>query len=250
MENNIWTKPFRFVSDSSESWNFDVYFINNRNEYFLFLPDSLMVFNLINFDGNFSLISQSDSQNSYTRYTVDISECEIVSLSIVYNKNKNKGFASCSENYGEYDLNIFEVEYNNLSSTVFEKFDILEILQSLPTSIINPETTNIFSSISSSYKENHLFDIIFNKDGYIFKGEIKEKKEDIENKLDEIMNIIEIKEKYIIFGEDYNITITNNNNNDELLKTVYVDLKECEEILRNEYKIPPSEILILPNWNK
>ena len=246
LENKIWAEPFLFIEDASGNWNFDVYYSDDVNGYFLFFPQSLFVYAFINLDENFRIKSLNNSQNCFTKY--EINECsEIYSSSIIYNQNINKGIVNCQETSDLSSLIISEIEYNCYYSTIFTEFDIIEKLKSLPTYIIELESSNaFFSSISSSNEEGSNFiNIFFIKEGDIFKGEIKEKKEDLEHKLDEIMNIIEIGKKYIIFGEDYNITINKNNNNDEFLKNVNVDLKECEEILRNEYKMSPKETLTL-----
>ena len=58
------------------------------------------------------------------------------------------------------------------------------------------------------------------------------------------MENIDIGKKYIINGNDYNITITPINHLDSF-KSTFVDFSLCQEILRNQYKIPSDEILTI-----
>ena len=58
------------------------------------------------------------------------------------------------------------------------------------------------------------------------KGKINKTKEELENNLDEIIEIIEIGKKYEISGNNYNITITPINNKDSFKSAfVFVNMR-------------------------
>jgi hypothetical protein len=109
----------------------------------------------------------------------------------------------------------------------------------LKSSLITSSSPN--TNISES--KNHI-NISFHLDGDINKGKIDKNKEEIEDNLKEIMEIIEIGKKYEINGNDYNMTITPIKDLNTV-KSTYVDITLCEQILRKEYKIPQDDILTI-----
>ena len=107
--------------------------------------------------------------------------------------------------------------------------------------------TTLISSYTSQNEKNEDSNnksIQFHIDGDIMKGKINKTKEEIENNLEEIIEIIEIGKKYEINGNNYNITITPINNKDSF-KSAFVDMTKCEDILRKEYNMTKAEILTI-----
>ena len=137
-----------------------------------------------------------------------------------------------------------------LTSTIHSKissFPSSKLISSL-TSIPNMslKSSAFFSSIPYNSINLYKNDLInfYNLDEDIIKGTISKTKEELEDNLKEIMDVIEIGKKYEINGNDYNLTITPINDLNTV-KSTYIDFSDCEEILRKECHIPPEEILTI-----
>ena len=133
---------------------------------------------------------------------------------------------------------IFE---SSTSSPLNSTSPLIPKLSTFISNLSNPITTT--TATSSSPDGNYLFEIIFN-DGNIIKGKIDKTKEELENSLDMLINITENGKKYLIYGKDYNITITPINDLNTF-KSTYVDFTLCEGILRKEYNISLDELLTI-----
>ena len=102
-----------------------------------------------------------------------------------------------------------------------------------------PDYTNISNSL------NKYIDYIeFYDKGEIIKGKTNKTKEEMEDNLKEIIDVIEIGKKYIINGDDYNMTISPINVIDTFQST-YVELSICEQILRKQYNLSSDEVLTI-----
>ena len=114
-----------------------------------------------------------------------------------------------------------------------------EISQKIPNSTIlySLDLPSIASSISLNY-------IDFYDEGNIIKGKINITKKEAEKNIKQIMEIIQINQKYKLYGEDFNLTISPINDINSFNST-YVELNECEEILRGQYELSSEEILII-----
>ena len=86
--------------------------------------------------------------------------------------------------------------YSNLAASITSKFPDKSMHSSL-----------LFSSIPNNLNKNDIF-TTFISDGDIIKGKIDKPKDQLEDNLQEIMNVIDIGKKYEINGNDYNLTIT------------------------------------------
>ena len=117
---------------------------------------------------------------------------------------------------------------------------------SLPSSLFLSSTSPLIQStnlISSTYlEETEIIQFYENED--LIKGKINIGKEKLENNLENIMKIINIGKKYEINGEDYDIKITPINDQDSI-KSSFVDFTLCEQILRKIYNISTDEILTI-----
>jgi hypothetical protein len=78
----------------------------------------------------------------------------------------------------------------------------------------------------------------------VYKGIMNIEKENLEDKLKEIVEAIDIGKKYEINGKDYNLSIAPINDLNTF-KSTYVDLTLCEQILRNKSNISSDEILTI-----
>ena len=115
-----------------------------------------------------------------------------------------------------------------------------EFPQNLPYSIIS-NTLSLTSSTISSIVLNY---ILIYDEGDIISGKINITKKELEKRLNEIVKLIKVNQKYKINGDDYNITISPINDINSFNST-YIDFSECEKILRKEYHLSPEEILTI-----
>jgi hypothetical protein len=76
------------------------------------------------------------------------------------------------------------------------------------------------------------------------KAKINVTKEELENHLDDIIEQVEIGQRYEINGNDYNITITSIDDIDNF-KSTYADLSICEQILRKTKNISEDKTLTM-----
>ena len=225
---NSETKEWSNIDTELENCNFYQYnrglkYIND--EYFIYCYNSIEKVTFFKLDEEFSSIQFNDEGKCF----FNIQECyQIFTSSIVFNKNQNKYslLFDCSYSNG----NVFRI--SNINNTCHEL--VKEINISLSNSQL-PKT--------NSYSDNLNY-IDFYEFGDIIKGRTNKTKEDIENNLDEIIDEIEIGERYEIEGNDYNIKISPVNLIDTFNST-YVEFSICEQILRNQNKIPENEVLTI-----
>ena len=149
-------------------------------------------------------------------------------------------------------LNLYSTSYYSTiletkSSSLISFKEKSHILSHSNDSILSTKIQYYSSTIINKNiipKEDEIKNITFHLDNDIFHGEIKLEKEELEDKLNEIMQIIEIGQKYEINGKDYNISITPINDLNTF-KSTYVDFTVCEKILRNKLNISSEEILTI-----
>ena len=110
------------------------------------------------------------------------------------------------------------------------------------------KSTSLFSSqIYHQDEEKKIFninDINFNSVGDILKGKINNTKEEIEKSLKNIVDQIEIGQKYEINGKDYNLLISPVEDIDTFQST-HVEFSICEQILRKVYNMSQDDIITI-----
>ena len=126
-----------------------------------------------------------------------------------------------------------------VNSTIFSH----TINSILSTEILQiPFSSLIYKDESTNYKE--IKNITFYLEEDVYKGIMNIEKENLEDKLKEIVEAIDIGKKYEINGKDYNLSIAPINDLNTF-KSTYVDLTLCEQILRNKSNISSDEILTI-----
>ena len=138
-----------------------------------------------------------------------------------------------------------------LESDTLSNFSIINlssIISNIPNTSFTSEELFIssipdYSNISNSVIK-YIDYIEFYDKRDIIKGKTNKTKEEIEENLKEIIDIIEIGKKYIINGDDYNMTISPNNVI-YTFQSTYVELSICEQILRKQYNLSSDEILTI-----
>ena len=144
----------------------------------------------------------------------------------------------------------------NIESTLIHQISNSDLQTSLmfPSTIYEINPSKISPSIypliqispSSRYNSDipsNNIDIIFYDEGEVIKGKLNKTKENLEDEIDKIINIIEIGQKYKIDGDDYNITISPI---DEISYfDTYIDFLECEDILRLRHNLSDKEVLTI-----
>ena len=160
-----------------------------------------------------------------------------------------KNFSSPSYSFHSSLLS-FSSNYSPLLSTSIKNYTISSLKYTPFTSLIFTSSliqSSILSTKSSLSITNNLsdpIDIQFYFEGDINKAKINETKEEIETKLNNIINKIEIGKKYEINGKDFNISISPVDVINTFT-TSYVEFSICEQILRKQYNISKNEILTI-----
>jgi len=265
-ENNIWSDYINLGSSFlGIQSDFNLYLTDN-NEYIVFFNYKYNQYNIHNYDKNFK---------GKCSYKYQFNKCgnEYSYNNLLYNKDKLYLLINCYENENSNNTNFssYEIEeicndqediydFNiTLSSTLFNSLlsssDLKEqssypysylfssILNSSKNSILSstaliPSTQifNLPNSTSNKLDINCTQDICF--------GKTNKTKEEILNNLEEIMENINIGIKYLIYGEEYNISISPINE----LKTYqssYVNFTLCENILRIKNNLTNNETLTI-----
>jgi len=110
------------------------------------------------------------------------------------------------------------------------------------SSLIVSNSTIIYLTTFSSLFNNFDFKININCEEDICFGKVNITKEEIGNNLDEIMENITIGNKYLIYGNDYNISIYPINEQN-VFQSTFVDFSLCENILRIKNNLTNNETL-------
>lgn len=237
----IWSDTYQFVGYSSGvQYSFDIYYINNNNEYFIYLPVTMKRYNIYKLDNEFNIKNSNNGKKCFLILTYDDGEI-FYNFVILYNKNKYIKLNSYEHSNNIYYFEITEIPNNCTDSFYFEGFNLNEKLSS-----VTPITTPLTHKISSEniLLTNKKINIKLYNDGEIIKGVINEPKENIVNNINEILKIIEIGYKYKINGDEYNMTISPIEDINSF-NSSYIDFSKCEEILRIKYNLPNEEILTI-----
>jgi hypothetical protein len=227
-ENNIWSDYIKLgTSYLGLTSDFDLY-MTSKNEYIIYYNYIIKKYKIHNYDKNYK------GKCSY-EYQVDTCEKEYSYNTLLYNKDKLYLLINCYDNENNTTFSSYEVKeecndqediydfnltlFSNLFNSIISSSELKE-QTSIPssylfTSILHSSKNSILSS-SLLIPSTQLFtlpnstsnklDIICEKD--IIFGKTNKTKEEIWNNLDEIMQNINIGKKYLIYGNDYNISIS------------------------------------------
>ena len=254
-KNNIFKNPFEvFNNCKSENYAIDFIFLNNSQEYIFFCFSDRRILNIFTFDINFNLkpiINNDYSKRSFILETEN--SYSTISSTFLYLPDENQFIIVYS--HGVYEFVFDEKELCLDEDSIYDCNLIIENDTEFNISIIN--NSEIINNIYTDYifynkvsneveeginitKKNkkYIFDNIEN----ILTVKIEEKKEEILNILDNIITEIDIGNNYKISGTDYNINIFPINDNRDSNST-FIDLGECETILRDKYNLSSEEII-------
>ena len=272
-ENNIWSEEVKlgncFIGVQS---NFNIY-MTSKNEYIIFFNYNHNKYIIYNYEKNFKakykyIYSVDKCGSDYTFNTIILNKDRCYLLIICFSQNENEKFYMTSftayeikeESTNKEDLKDFNVtlfpSLNNYissssdleeqnpfsSSNLFESIINSSIKSILSSSLLVIPNSNFISSTLSSNFNKYENKIIINCEQDICIGKINETKEEIGNNLDEIMKNISIGTKYLIYGNDYNISIFPINDSDSFQST-FVDFSLCENILRIKNNLTNNETL-------
>lgn len=88
-----WSEPFEFSiianNDEYDEYDFEVYYIKKRDEYFFYLPKNEFNYTIFKLDKNFIIKESNDNGKCYLTYGINQYN-EKNSFMIVYDKNNNK----------------------------------------------------------------------------------------------------------------------------------------------------------------
>ena len=206
-----------------------------------------------NFKGKYYYIyTFSICENDYSFHTLIFNKDKCYLLDNCYSKNENGTFninnfstyeVEEENNYQEFliDFNVtlFPSLNNNILSSILNS-SIYPILSS--SSLIVPNSTISYSTTFSSNSFDFDSKIIINCEKGICIGSIDKTKEEIGNDLKQIIENITIGNKYLIYGNDYNISIYPINDHN-IFQSTFVDFSLCENILRIKNNLTNNETL-------
>ena len=263
-ENNIWS-DYIYLGSSFMGIQSDFSFhMTNQNEYIFYYNNKYNHYKIYYYDKNIK---------GKCGYEYEFEKCgdENSYYNLIYIKDKFYLLINCYENKNEANFSIYEVEeecndqeeiydfnltlFSNLFNSILSSSMIKEQI-SFPssyifTSILNSSKNSILSSsllISSTqlftlpHSTSIKLDINCEQD--ICYGKANKNKEEIENNLDEIMKNIDIGQKYLIYGNDYNISISPINELKSFQST-YVNFSLCENVLRIKNNLTNNETLTI-----
>ena len=263
-ENNIWSDFINLgTSFSGKTSDFNLY-MTNKNEYIIFYNYVYNEYNIYNYDKRFK------GKCSYN-YQIDKCEKEYSYTTLLYNQDKLYLLISCFEDANNTDFSIYEIEedckdkkdmydfnvtlFPTLFNSILSSSKLQEQISFSPsysfTSILSSSNNSILSS-SVSISTTQLFTLpnsTSNKleiscEQDICFGKTNKTKEEIGNNLNEIIENINIGKKYLIYGIDYNISISPINELKSFQST-YVNFSLCENVLRIKNNITNNETLII-----
>ena len=250
LENKTFHNSFE-VFNNCKPTNYAIGFIylNNTKEYIFFCFSDRKILNVFTFDINFNLKIINNNEYSKRSFIFDIREVYIYSSTFLYLANENKFIIVYT--HGIYESNFYEIELCLDEVSIYDCNRIVEnSTQIIYSSLINSDiinTDNIFNTTNNEIEEtiniikNNKF-IFTNNNEEILTVKIEEKREEILNILENIITEIDIGNNYKISGSDYNISIYPINDNRDSNLT-YIDLGECETILRGKYNLSSEEII-------
>ena len=277
-KNNIWSEHITLASTISIAYDLDINYSIDNNEYYLYFYYEYNVLYFFKFDQFFNLKCSNEEKCIYT-YEIKCGNSEY-SSSFICNKAIYKLYISCQYDYilEKIDLNgennaVFEYTKFNISkdSPLYSTIlflstnsssdsdsilstsllsDSIILPSSLSTSLISPTSPStsliqLYSSSLSVSTYSSLFEAIpsllisssIKKTNYIDYDDYE-----IKGNLSNIIDEIEVGQKYKINGDDYNIIISPIKMTNAF-KSTYIEFSLCEHILRKHYNLSSTEII-------
>ena len=254
-ESKEFSESFDLFYNSIE-YNFDVIYLKSKNEFYVHFTTNTTSFNfyLMKFYDDYNANIMNRNYECFQIY--NLSNCSFKTSSfLIYYKNDLIEFTTCKSNKNNDDNYYFYInEFNYLCNNQFTNES-----NQLPIYSLNPSTLP-YLDFAEDFTEDFKEDFIdfthftqssqlekileFYNDEDIMKSKTNLSKEELENNLDNILELIEIGKNYEINGNNYNASITPIN----LLnpsKSAFIDLTVCEEILRKHYNLSKIELLTI-----
>ena len=233
---------------------------NNNKSYINFENYNILIYSSsLIYDNNneiYSLVYSCNKDNKDTFNYVEIIESQSSKVPIEENCNFQEAINSISFSslkdsiVGITSTKISTIKKETIPQINFSTNFLSEITitnqKSFPqTTLLNIPNSSfiIISNYSNTYIDKNSDLQFYNEEDDIIRGKIYKNKEGLENYLDELMKEVEIGRKYVIYGDDYNITVSPVDDVD--FKSTYIDFSLCEEILRKVNHIPESEVLTI-----
>ena len=248
-------------------------FFTNSKEYVLYCHDHYGI-KFIRLNENFQIINDSSGKNN-CMVTTTISGINLYGDVLVYS-NTDKSYYYISSFY-DSDQIMKKEKIEDLCNSEF-KGDILfynqplnetdndqtdpsdnpksnstssNFTNSTSSNFTNSTSSNFTNSTSSNFTNSNSSNFInstssnrTSSNGETIVMYLNESVGNIVNNLEELLENIEIGKVYKLPGENYEIKIKPLNYTEEK-NTTTVDLKECGEILKKEYKLPANALLTI-----
>ena len=175
--------------------------------------------------------NNTSDNNTINSNTINI-DTDIINISYAINDTINiNSFSS--------DIISETFNYNEFNSV-----NTINTFINSNTIISNKIINNIIddNAINNNDKIDEIKNINFVNINNIKTAKTNKIKEEIINHIDDIINQIDIGTNYKLIGEDYDIIVSPINNYKDL-NLSYIDLGECENILRDKYNLKTDEII-------
>ena len=271
--NNLWSDSIKIGSSFLGIQSDFGLYMTSKNEYIVFYNYDYNKYMIYYYENNFKgkyyyLYTFNKCETEYYFNTLIFNKDKCNLLIICYSKNENGTFNMSSfssyeveeeskqEVLNDFNVTLFpDLNNNILSSTElkeqkpsYSSYLFSSILNSsikpslFSSSLIVPNSTIIYSIAFPTTINNFDSKIIINCEKDVCIGNINKTKEEIGNKLNRIMENITIGNKYLIYGNDYNISIYPINDLNSFQST-FVDFSLCENILRIKNNLTNNETL-------
>ena len=241
-EENKWNgESFKIFNNCvNKNYFLNFLYLSETQEYIFYCFLGRFMFSIFSFDKDFKLKTINNSTYSNRTIMYNRSLYWITSDLIYLPKEKMFLLLYSKEYNGTPYLYENEICFNEKSLFLCKDGNNNTI--SLDNDNINNYTLNNTTIINTESIEKDEKNIKFVKNGNIMSSNIDIVKEQIPNKLDNIINQIETGINYKINGKDYDILISPIDKY-KYFNSTYIDLGECENILRKKYNLSSNEII-------
>jgi len=226
------------------SLNIDL--IDDSDELILYCYQSSNKLNIVRLNNNLEIINE-EQKGSYDINENTFDGCDkyyIYSL-IIDTDNTIKILGNCDNNIIKYEIEkIPELITTIITYTTIPNSPTTLVHSSISSAIVDSEM-----DLESDFKTGYESDYKNEKNKLIIIQEYCEKsKEEIINNLNEFIKNYDNDKIYEIFGNDFKIKISPINSKIYKNISTFIDFKNCENIIREEYGLS-SNFISISNWN-
>ena len=230
-------------SNFDKCFELDIQFYNETNQFVLICKENnlftLLIYDYYSYSNSFSLIESRK---------INIKDCNCSNaFSLIYNNSINYYNLITNCNFTNRTCCSHSQEREEIIETTLPQ-NIEEYTTDIPSSNYYSDAISSLPSFSSEKIEIEFTEEI-NKNltasinsGEIIKWYIDINKEEIQDNLKDILDVVDVGNNYQIRGNDFSLKIKPTNST-IFDNSTHVEFNECEKILRNHYNISNSSII-------